>query len=279
MGRLLHPMLRQPDGALARVDWNAALDRVARGTYRRIIERARPGRGRVLSLRPTSHRGLLRRQQADEGLHRLGQCRHQFAPVHGVLGRRPPPRLRRRHGARHLCRPRPGRSDRAGRLERRLVPSGAVPAHGPQQGRARRQASSSSIRAAPRRRKTPICFCPIAPGSRYRAVLRAAGASGGAAARSIGDYIDAHTTGFAAALARAREIAPDLAATARATGLPEARCRAVSSSCSARSPRVVTCYSQGVNQSAQGTDKVNAIINCHLATGRIGRPGARARSR
>jgi assimilatory nitrate reductase catalytic subunit len=39
-------------------------------------------------------------------------------------------------------------------------------------------------------------------------------------------------------------------------------------------PRVVTMYSQGVNQSAQGTDKVNAIINCHLATGRIGKPGA-----
>ena len=36
---------------------------------------------------------------------------------------------------------------------------------------------------------------------------------------------------------------------------------------------MVTCFSQGVNQSAQGTDKVNAIINCHLATGRIGRPG------
>jgi assimilatory nitrate reductase catalytic subunit len=36
---------------------------------------------------------------------------------------------------------------------------------------------------------------------------------------------------------------------------------------------VVTCYSQGVNQSLAGTDKVNAIINCHLATGRIGRPG------
>jgi assimilatory nitrate reductase catalytic subunit len=41
----------------------------------------------------------------------------------------------------------------------------------------------------------------------------------------------------------------------------------------AGTPRVVSCYSQGVNQSAQGTDKVNAIINCHLATGRIGRPG------
>ena len=46
-----------------------------------------------------------------------------------------------------------------------------------------------------------------------------------------------------------------------------------SSTCSAAPPRVVTCYSQGVNQSAQGTDKVNAIINCHLATGRIGKPG------
>ncbi|MEL6977429.1 MAG: molybdopterin-dependent oxidoreductase [Pseudomonadota bacterium] len=38
--------------------------------------------------------------------------------------------------------------------------------------------------------------------------------------------------------------------------------------------KVVTVYSQGVNQSSSGSDKVNAIINCHLATGRIGKPGA-----
>jgi assimilatory nitrate reductase catalytic subunit len=37
--------------------------------------------------------------------------------------------------------------------------------------------------------------------------------------------------------------------------------------------RVVTAFSQGVNQSSAGTDKVNSIINCHLLTGRIGRPG------
>ncbi|MBE1284455.1 MAG: molybdopterin-dependent oxidoreductase [Rhodobacteraceae bacterium] len=37
--------------------------------------------------------------------------------------------------------------------------------------------------------------------------------------------------------------------------------------------RVVTVFSQGVNQSSSGTDKVNAILNCHLATGRIGRAG------
>ena len=36
----------------------------------------------------------------------------------------------------------------------------------------------------------------------------------------------------------------------------------------------MTCYSQGVNQSIRGTDTVNAIINCHFACGRIGKPGA-----
>jgi len=41
----------------------------------------------------------------------------------------------------------------------------------------------------------------------------------------------------------------------------------------ATTERVVTLYSQGINQSTSGTDKANAIINCHLFTGRIGRPG------
>ncbi|MEM6545072.1 MAG: molybdopterin-dependent oxidoreductase [Pseudomonadota bacterium] len=37
--------------------------------------------------------------------------------------------------------------------------------------------------------------------------------------------------------------------------------------------KTVTFYSQGVNQSSSGTDKCNAIINAHLATGRMGREG------
>jgi assimilatory nitrate reductase catalytic subunit len=41
----------------------------------------------------------------------------------------------------------------------------------------------------------------------------------------------------------------------------------------AKTERVLTVFSQGVNQSSVGTDKVNAIVNVHLATGRIGRPG------
>ena len=42
----------------------------------------------------------------------------------------------------------------------------------------------------------------------------------------------------------------------------------------ARTPKTVTLFSQGVNQSSAGVDKVNAIINVHLLTGRIGKPGA-----
>lgn len=38
--------------------------------------------------------------------------------------------------------------------------------------------------------------------------------------------------------------------------------------------KTVTAFSMGVNQSSSGTDKVNAIINTHLLTGRIGKPGA-----
>jgi assimilatory nitrate reductase catalytic subunit len=87
------------------------------------------------------------------------------------------------------------------------------------------------------------------------------------------DYIEQHTTGFEAAVARARGMAGSTAATALATGLAEPDVAAFFQMF-AETPRVVTLYSQGVNQSAQGTDKVNAILNCHLATGRIGKPGA-----
>jgi assimilatory nitrate reductase catalytic subunit len=42
----------------------------------------------------------------------------------------------------------------------------------------------------------------------------------------------------------------------------------------AANPRTVTMFSQGINQSVRGTDQVNAIVNVHVATGRIGKPGA-----
>jgi assimilatory nitrate reductase catalytic subunit len=87
------------------------------------------------------------------------------------------------------------------------------------------------------------------------------------------DYIMRHTSGFDEALARAKSIAGSVGATALATGLTEQDV-AEFFQMFKNTPRVVTLFSQGVNQSAQGTDKVNAILNCHLATGRIGKPGA-----
>ncbi|WP_246682300.1 nitrate reductase [Mesorhizobium sp. B3-2-1] len=84
-------------------------------------------------------------------------------------------------------------------------------------------------------------------------------------------YITAHTTGFGQALFAASAL--DLAGVAAATGLSEDELGRFYS-LFARTQKTVTVYSQGVNQSSQGTDKVNAIINCHLATGRIGKPGA-----
>ena len=38
-------------------------------------------------------------------------------------------------------------------------------------------------------------------------------------------------------------------------------------------PRVISFFSMGINQSTTGVDKGNAIINCHLASGKIGREG------
>ncbi len=79
-------------------------------------------------------------------------------------------------------------------------------------------------------------------------------------------FIRAHTEGLEAALDSASSDTPG------ATGLDPAELAAFYR-LFAGTERTVTVFSQGVNQSISGTDKVNAILNCHLATGRIGRPG------
>ncbi|MBI3517525.1 MAG: molybdopterin-dependent oxidoreductase [Proteobacteria bacterium] len=86
------------------------------------------------------------------------------------------------------------------------------------------------------------------------------------------DWIQARTTGFADAVAAARSAAPSLADAAAIADIPPGALETFAAWFAA-TERTMTLYSQGVNQSSAGTDKVNAIINCHLATGRIGRPG------
>lgn len=85
-------------------------------------------------------------------------------------------------------------------------------------------------------------------------------------------YLARHVADFEATLENARAIAPSIAVVAARTGLSPAEISAFYALW-AGTPNVVTAWSQGVNQSAQGTDKVASILHCHLATGRIGRPG------
>lgn len=85
-------------------------------------------------------------------------------------------------------------------------------------------------------------------------------------------FIARATNDFDDALVAARRVAGSLAVVAEGCGLSLSQLEEFYRLFS-RTERVVTLFSQGINQSSYGTDKVNAIINCHLATGRIGRPG------
>lgn len=85
-------------------------------------------------------------------------------------------------------------------------------------------------------------------------------------------FVEAHTTGSAHSLLVAENTAGDLRAVAKMCRVDERRL-ADFYSLFARTEKTITAFSQGVNQSSSGTDKVNSIINCHLLTGRIGRPG------
>src|SRR5690606_19068420 len=86
-------------------------------------------------------------------------------------------------------------------------------------------------------------------------------------------FVEAHTHGFGAAMQTAQETAGSIQAVALACGVTEVAV-ARFYKWFAATPRTITLFSQGVNQSSSGTDKVNSIINAHLATGRIGKPGA-----
>ncbi|MBC7430462.1 MAG: molybdopterin-dependent oxidoreductase [Rubritepida sp.] len=83
----------------------------------------------------------------------------------------------------------------------------------------------------------------------------------------------ADAAGMDDAVAVARRQTPDAKTTALICGLAETDVARFFAMVRA-TPRVVTLFSQGVNQSSAGTDKVNAIINTHLLTGGIGVPGA-----
>ncbi len=87
------------------------------------------------------------------------------------------------------------------------------------------------------------------------------------------DYLHRHCDGFDEALDQAKVQVPDLPSAAAYCDVDEQQLKQAYA-WFAEHERVITLFSQGVNQSSSGVDKGNAIINCHLATGKIGRPGS-----
>ena len=83
-------------------------------------------------------------------------------------------------------------------------------------------------------------------------------------------WVSAHTNGFDQLIESTADW--DINKVADSTGLSIEQLTTFYSWWAA-TEKTVTAYGQGVNQSSSGTDKVSAIINCHLATARIGKPG------
>jgi assimilatory nitrate reductase catalytic subunit len=89
-------------------------------------------------------------------------------------------------------------------------------------------------------------------------------------------YIRNHVENFEDSLAAAKEdVGTDTAKQAELCGLPEQQLLTFFT-LFANTPKTTTAWSMGLNQTESGVDKGNALINAHLATGRIGKPGANA---
>ena len=84
-------------------------------------------------------------------------------------------------------------------------------------------------------------------------------------------YISGHTSGFEALKATVRDCTPDLVA--QTCGIKKEDLFAAAR-LFATSTATLSLYCQGLNQSSSGTAKNAALINLHLATAQIGKPGA-----
>ncbi|MBP6876433.1 MAG: nitrate reductase [Phenylobacterium sp.] len=86
-------------------------------------------------------------------------------------------------------------------------------------------------------------------------------------------YVAAHVAGFAEVMAALATDDQSPGAVAADCGVPLANLQTFYD-WFVQTPRTVSLFSMGANQSTQGVAKGLAIINTHLATGRIGKPGA-----
>ncbi|MCK8435139.1 molybdopterin-dependent oxidoreductase [Streptomyces sp. D2-8] len=86
------------------------------------------------------------------------------------------------------------------------------------------------------------------------------------------EFVAAHTEGWEALPGFLADYAP--AAVAEITGIAEDDLRTAARLIGAAGRRWMSCWTMGLNQSTHGTWNTNALVNLHLATGAICRPGA-----
>lgn len=84
-------------------------------------------------------------------------------------------------------------------------------------------------------------------------------------------FIDAHTTGFTELQTLVRDYTPE--AVARTCGIDQTDLQSVARMIGA-APSFLSLWCMGMNQSSAGSAKNSALINLHLATGQIGKPGS-----
>ena len=284
-GRLLHPQLRDADGALRRVGWDEALDKVARG-FADIITQHGPDAvalyvsGQILTedyyIANKLMKGFIGSANIDTN--------SRLCMSSAVAGHK-------RAFGEDLVPCSYEDLEQADLVV--LVGSNTAWCHPilfQRLTRAKEARPDMKIVAIDPRR-TATCeladlHLPLRPGTDVRLFN---GLLGYLARRGHTDtaFVDAHTAGLDDALAVANtDTDADADADADADGPDSADLTALARACKldpqdlqaffelfASTQKVVTAFSMGVNQSSAGTDKVNSIINCHLLTGRIGRPG------
>lgn len=89
------------------------------------------------------------------------------------------------------------------------------------------------------------------------------------------DYIEKNTNGFTNTLNIAKQTAPDIKTVAKFCDIDESIVLKFYK-LFAETEKVISLFSMGINQSSSGVDKVNSIINTHLASGKIGKAGTGA---
>ncbi|MBL1141492.1 MAG: nitrate reductase [Proteobacteria bacterium] len=85
-------------------------------------------------------------------------------------------------------------------------------------------------------------------------------------------YIEQYTNGFDETLKLAKQTSPDIKTVARLCDIEEESVLSFYKLFS-ETEKVISFFSMGINQSSSGADKVNSIINAHLASAKIGKPG------